>query len=489
MKELDDFVHTDIQTYVNSLNEKIKVRSFKKAYLQNKNSRDTLARRRSRIKQTLKETKDPQEAYKLRKDLYDNIKTARLIKHRLTGIKTEHPHRRNLKILYVRYADDWILLTNGNKQIAEVIKQKIKDFLQEQLDLSLSQDKTFVTDIRSTPAKFLGFELRHPKIGPLIKKELAKPTKYSKKNLQRKAGTIIWATIDKQRMINRYHMKGFCDKNGFPLELSWLSTMEPQVIIERYNAVIRGLAQFYYGYIRNYSDLQRWIYILRFSCFKTLAQKYSTNIKGVFKKFGIYKDSSSERTIRIKIRLKVKEDKYNKEITLLTYKGITEDLKNKNRYKILKNNFWEIEKGKNLGNYPSRIGRLPSITAEDYLEKISWVSLRTQASFAMPCANCGAVDNVQQHHVKHIRKTAYELISKDLPYKQVMALRNRKQVPLCAHCHKHLVHKGKYEGTALIKLVPTTLLDNRTLHVESFVKPGIEYHSKSLEITRGKRMD
>lgn len=44
-----------------------------------------------------------------------------------------------------------------------------------------------------------------------------------------------------------------------------------------------------------------------------------------------------------------------------------------------------------------------------------------------------------------------------------------------------LVHPGKYDGPRLIKLAPTKkLVDNRVIHVESFVKPGYEYHAKSL---------
>jgi len=44
-----------------------------------------------------------------------------------------------------------------------------------------------------------------------------------------------------------------------------------------------------------------------------------------------------------------------------------------------------------------------------------------------------------------------------------------------------LVHKGKYNKTKLIHLVPTQkLINNRIIHVESYVKPGLEYHSKSL---------
>lgn len=62
-----------------------------------------------------------------------------------------------------------------------------------------------------------------------------------------------------------------------------------------------------------------------------------------------------------------------------------------------------------------------------------------------------------------------------------MALRNRKQIPLCATCHKKVVHPGKYEGVPLIRLQPSKMFDNRIINVESYVKPGIEYSSRPLE--------
>jgi hypothetical protein len=44
-----------------------------------------------------------------------------------------------------------------------------------------------------------------------------------------------------------------------------------------------------------------------------------------------------------------------------------------------------------------------------------------------------------------------------------------------------IIHKGRYEGPKLITLVPRTLIDNRIVHIESFVKPGKLHYGKSLE--------
>lgn len=62
-----------------------------------------------------------------------------------------------------------------------------------------------------------------------------------------------------------------------------------------------------------------------------------------------------------------------------------------------------------------------------------------------------------------------------------MALRNRKQIPLCDECHIFLVHGGRYNGPKLLYFArQPKLVDNRIIHPESFIKPGPKYNAKSL---------
>jgi hypothetical protein len=100
--------------------------------------------------------------------------------------------------------------------------------------------------------------------------------------------------------------------------------------------------------------------------------------------------------------------------------------------------FWDKEKG-SIGEYPITSGGIPKVNNENFLEKITWVSWRTSANFDMPCAYCGTFKNVQMHHLKHIRKRAYSLIPEPQKYTQIMALRNRKQIPLCEKHHLQFV--------------------------------------------------
>jgi len=483
MSKLDEFVHADLQEYLEKLNDasdsKRKISPLTTALKARLQKSD---RHQKKIKANLKTAVAPTTVQELRKQLFDEVRFKRKLRHFNLRYPSTDPQSKTLKLMYVRYTDDWILTTNADKAMATKLKEKISDFLNQKLGLKLSDKKTVITDIRKDPAHFLGFQLKHPARGPLVRKPVGDGKTYRKSNVQRRASTIIWAAPDRQRLINRLHMKGFCLKDGTPREMPWLATLEPHAIIERYNAVMRGFAQFYIGFIRNDSDIQRWIYILRFSCIKTLAQKYNTTIGGIFRKYG-HLLTTRDKTIRVTVQLKVKETTYERHWTLLTYRSLLNLTKSNNekRKKLLQHQFWTIEKNSEIGDYPSKAGRIPTVTNEEYLEKISWVSLRTQASFAMPCANCGEMDDVHQHHIRHIRKTAYCLLPDNMTYKKVMALRNRKQIPLCEQCHIKLVHSGKYNGPGLMKLIPNKLMDNRIVHVESFIKPGVEYHAKSLE--------
>jgi len=66
----------------------------------------------------------------------------------------------NLKPAYlVRYADDWILITN-TKANAEKWKKRIEKYLDTKLKLKLSPEKTVITNIRKSPIHFLGFRYK-----------------------------------------------------------------------------------------------------------------------------------------------------------------------------------------------------------------------------------------------------------------------------------------------------------------------------------------
>lgn len=71
--------------------------------------------------------------------------------------------RKNLKKEHspkylVRYADDWIILTNDYDEAVKTLNQ-CKKFFKHRLKLNLSEEKTIITDLKEERLKFLGFEI------------------------------------------------------------------------------------------------------------------------------------------------------------------------------------------------------------------------------------------------------------------------------------------------------------------------------------------
>lgn len=61
-----------------------------------------------------------------------------------------------------RYADDWVILTSTERE-AERLKRELTKYFQAKMKLELSQEKTYVTDLRTKGIHFLGFVVRAEK--------------------------------------------------------------------------------------------------------------------------------------------------------------------------------------------------------------------------------------------------------------------------------------------------------------------------------------
>src|SRR5262249_46039602 len=64
------------------------------------------------------------------------------------------------RMKYVRYADDFLIGFIGPKAEAEVIRRRLKEFLEQRLRLRLSLEKTHITYARDEKARFLGYDIR-----------------------------------------------------------------------------------------------------------------------------------------------------------------------------------------------------------------------------------------------------------------------------------------------------------------------------------------
>jgi hypothetical protein len=78
---------------------------------------------------------------------------ARKVRDRMRNLPSVDPDDPDFRRLrYVRYCDDHLLGFTGPKAEAEEIKQRLTQFLREDLKLELSRDKTLITPARSDRA-------------------------------------------------------------------------------------------------------------------------------------------------------------------------------------------------------------------------------------------------------------------------------------------------------------------------------------------------
>lgn len=329
MDELDSWISLNIKEYIEKKNKQEK-RIEKPVNPANAK----LKYKKSKIiKEITKELKR-----KTFKELNDNEKT--IIKEKEKEIKSinreinKTPHtdkrRATIRIHYVRYADDWILFTNGAFETTKEIKEKIEKFLKKELKLELSPEKTLITNLKKKSAKFLGFSLKFIK-NYRIKSVIGKTHGKEIKTKRRTTTVNITPGIDSTRIKQRMQINGYIDEHGFPREKPAWSQLDEQLIILKYNEIIRGIVTYYYPNIIQKRKLSWITYILQYSCLKTLCQKYRSTVKKIIKKFGGKMPIEIAKKIT-KIRKSISGKEIGKStkirvIKLYSYKNIIKEMK------------------------------------------------------------------------------------------------------------------------------------------------------------------
>lgn len=312
-----------------------------------------------------------------------------------------------LRIFYRRYADDWIIFTNASKQISLQIKDKISKFLKDELQMTLSEDKTKITDITSEPSKFLGFAIG-------------------------KNENNYYINPDTARILTKLKIKGFCEKNGFPREKPAYSTYDEKNLISYFNSCLLGLMNYYYPVVTTTSQLNRAAFIIKYSCLKTLAQKKKTSLTKIIKKIGGIQNSQYPITKRIR-----NEKEFTNETHYLKIHG----------YKSMIQSYSYLEKTRKEYKYKNPTSEIYSQRISmDFTEK-AYYQWRTKSTLLDAyCIVCGSSENVQSHHVNSIRSLKNKLEGKSQSirsnFQNILKVINRKQIPLCAKHHDEVTNSS-----------------------------------------------
>jgi len=371
------------------------------------------------------------------------------------------PNKKLLKFLYVRFDDKLVILSNMKRFMVEQMKEKIIFFLLERFSLSLLEEETFVKDIHKKTAYFLEFGIRsckNVKIGKYIQKQRHVEMQVSA-NI---ASSRVFAIIDEQRQIDRMFIRGFCDKTGFPRELSRLVNLDIISIIERFNSVLSHLVDSYVYFIKSpKTSLSRLIYILRYSCFKTLAQKYKLTLRGVFKKFKLEtKYEEDQSTVAVLVKIKVGVEVWEKAFKLHTIKSLFKDIKSEKKMfyrKFIEKTYRRLAINLPV-DYEAKIQNIP-LVSDDYLEKINGFDSITHAIF----------DGISDIFVYNFKRKNFSLRSN----LQSLRLSNKREIPVYKNHSFKAVKNTDVFGRSFTSFLQKEFYDDKVVNIELYVRESI----------------
>lgn len=312
-----------------------------------------------------------------------------------TRIKSEVDN----KIVYVRYADDWIVAVNGSYKQALEIKSKITKYCQEVLNINISETKTKITNSYKNHILFLGTNIKHAVRNDIIKRSghLTRSSKF------------LMLTAPMWKIAKKLSQAGLHTNHIGKTKTIWLP-LELSQIIYLANSIIYGYLN-YYSFVYNRSRLTSYVYyIVKDSVLRTIAAKMRLKTRGqVINRYG--------KNINIDI---YKDNKVIKKVSLINVTS---------KYKM------------NVWNFKQSSSNIVSLFASS----ISMASI-----LGSNCSVCGSEYRVEMHHVRKLKDLKSD--KSDLNY--LMSKIKRKQIALCRDCHMN-----HHNGTLTI---PKVIMDKFT---------------------------
>ncbi len=194
----------------------------------------------------------------------------RELRKRQRGLPSQDPQDPDYRRLrYARYADDHLLGFVGPKAEAEEIKQRLAQFLRDDLKLDLSQEKTLITHARTSAARFLGYEIT------------VQHSNYKTTQGRRAVNGVV------RLRVPTAVIKAKCAlyrQRGKPAARTSLVNRGEFDIVATYGAEYRGLVQ-YYLLAGDVHRLNRLHGVMRTSMLKTLACKYDSTARKMAAKY------------------------------------------------------------------------------------------------------------------------------------------------------------------------------------------------------------
>jgi len=299
--------------------------------------------------------------------------------------KTPSKMQDDKKVSYVRYADDFLIAVNGNKEDCVKLKEQLAKFLFDEYKLTLSKDKTLITH-SSERVRFLGYDIS-------VRRNQEYMTDSRGRKIRHLNNTVA-LSVPFEKIEKHMFEKGFVRqteaKKFRPLhKKGWLYLPDAE-IVERYNAEIRGIVNYYY-LASNLYKLQYFAYLMEYSCLATIAGKYNSTIKKIVAKH----KQGKEWVIKYKTENGATKEK--RIVKLKDCKGKCEDKIVQHKYSVNTN---------------------------------ATIRARLMAGI---CELCGSKDKAsyEVHHVPSVKGLDGTSL-----WEQIMKSKRRKTLVVCEDCHK-----------------------------------------------------
>lgn len=298
------------------------------------------------------------------------------------------------RMVYLRYADDFLVGIIGSKEDATTTKALLTEFLKDKLQLELSTEKTLITNAKDR-VRFLGYDIKrwnsHKRLRYHTKQEVI---------------TKRTCTYQLALLMPKDKCQQFCQKYGTTSnwkarprwEMLWQSELE---ILMTFNAEVRGFLN-YYSLADNFTEIGSPILWLSTGSFlRTVARKRQSTNRKVAQSL---KRGPNEFVLSLELR-----DGQVKEYRLVS------STKHIHKSRVS----WEVDQIPNTMMYRAR----------------------TELGQRLKANQCEWCETNEGHmEVHHVRKLS-DLKGKTI-WEQHMIGRQRKTMVMCRICHRAL-HAGK----------------------------------------------
>jgi group II intron reverse transcriptase/maturase len=318
------------------------------------------------------------------------VRHARKRRRRLPSMDPQDPNYRRLR--YCRYADDHLLGFTGPKAEAEKIKQRLAQFLRDDLKLELSEDKTLITHARSQAARFLGYEItvHHD----------------NSKGARGRRWTDGFVKLSVPGSVIKAKTAQYM-RRGKPAHRTELVNHTDHTIVATFGAEYRGLVQ-YYLLAGNVYRLNRLEWVMRTSMLRTLAAKHRSSV--------------SKMTARHRAKIQ----------TPYGLRTCFEATAHRQGRKPLVARFGGLPLKRNRNAVP--YDRAPSANPHRHKEVV-------RRLLHGVCEICKQGEDIQVHQIRKLADLTRAGMADHPGWQQIMAKRRRKTLILCGACH-NAIHAG-----------------------------------------------